>query len=378
MNSRTLKTIRPFWLAIGVIFLVCSLLAGGIAQSVRFQQALPGYQYRFPRDHAAHEAFKTEWWYYTGHLKAENGDEYGYELTFFRSANPSDRLPKRSAWQLKNVYMAHFALSDKTRQRFGFWEKLNRRGVGTADALSTRYHVWNENWSARLTGNQHKLQAKAPGTSLDLTLISEKPPVIHGRNGISRKATCPGCASHYYSLTRMKTQGTLTQNGRRLRVAGTSWMDHEFGSNQLGRNQAGWDWFSIQLDNGTEWMLYILRDKNGQPDPNSSGTVVYPDGRSRHLTIKDFRIRPLARWKSPKTGAVYPIRWQLQVPRESLTLEVRPVFAGQELVLTRIPDLTYWEGAADVQGDLRKRLVRGHAYVEMTGYYKGFGRRTRF
>jgi predicted secreted hydrolase len=351
------------------------------AVAVQYQAALPGYRFSFPRDHASHPQYKTEWWYYTGHLNTAEGKRYGYELTFFRVGLPEDdqARPKENApaspWDADNLYAAHFALSDETNRRFEYSEKLNRPGVDVAGARDDVYYVWNELWLAELLGDRMVLRANSADgkREIHLLLSSEKPPVVHGQNGVSQKASCMGCASHYYSLTRLKTEGLLLLDGKASPVQGLSWMDHEFGSNQLGPNQVGWDWFSIQLSDGSDLMLYLLRQRDGGLDPNSSGTMVFPDGRSRHLTLKEFSVQNSGRtWTSPKTRGVYPMGWTIVVPSEDIQLTVTPVFENQELSTGASTQVSYWEGSSAVFGLRRGKPVQGQAYVEMTGYAQAF------
>src|SRR4029453_3768446 len=203
---------------------------------------------------------------------------------------------------------------------------------------------------------------------LRLALKSQKPPVLHGKNGLSQKGEGEGRASYYYSLTRMQTEGELTIDGKKEKVRGLTWMDHEFGSNQLSEDQVGWDWFSIQLDNQTELMLYLIRHKDGSPDVYSSGTLVNGNGTTKHLALKDFRIEVLDRWKSPKSGANYPMKGKGTIPSEEIELEINPAFQDQELITNRSTRVTYWEGAVGINGIVRNRRISGNGYAEMTGY----------
>ncbi len=342
------------------------------AETPAFKKALPGYVYQFPKDHAAHEDYKTEWWYYTGHLKSDSGEAYGYELTFFRIGQRGNDRPTNTPWRTDQVYMTHFAFSNLQNQTFIHGQKLNRSAFQRAGALTEGYNVWNENWSIKLIDGVHHLKAALPDVQLTLQLTPQKPPVIHGYDGVSQKAACTGCASHYYSLTRLNTQGQLVLKGQTKKMTGTSWMDQEFGSNQLAENQVGWDWFSIQLDNNMELMLYQLRQKNGTIEPLSSGTLVYPDGSTQHLELNTFQIKPTGRWTSPDSDGVYPMGWQIEIPSKALSLTVTPAFKNQELQNPYRQGLTYWEGASQVKGQYQKTSVEGQAYVEMTGYAQAF------
>lgn len=333
-----------------------------------YRPALPGYQFQFPRDHAAHTDFQTEWWYYTGHLNA-GARRFGFELTFFQVGVNPTRKQSRSAWALHTLYFAHFTVTDVNGQSFRFTEEVSRPALGMAGSDPKRYRVWIHDWSAALApdGRTHALKASTPEMAIDLALTPSKPPAINGENGVSQKAAGVGRASHYYSLTRLETTGALRWKGETLKVTGLSWMDHEFGSNQLTPQQTGWDWYSIQLDNRRELMLYVLRLKDGGVEPMSSGTLINADGTTRHLKLADFQIRSSATWKSPHSGGLYPAGWEIRVPSEQLELRITPAVADQELA----PEATgvrYWEGSCKVTGRDRGKPTAGAAYVELTGY----------
>lgn len=340
-------------------------------QDIPYRLALPGYTYVFPRDHGAHPEFKLEWWYYTGNLRSTDGHEFGYELTFFRTGMDQS-FENTSAWQIRDLYMAHLAITDITENRFYYFEKLSRAGPGIAGAGAGTLDVWNQNWSARMDANAMKLVANAGEGALDLKLDPQKKPAIHGANGVSQKAEGAGRASHYYSMTRLSTKGALRIGARTFQVSGESWMDHEFGTNQLTEKQAGWDWFSIQLDNGTDLMLYQLRNRDGSLDPYSSGTVVAPDSRTIRLRLADFAASPGRKWTSSKTGTSYPIEWTIVLPGRATELRVTPVVDDQELVTTRSTGIAYWEGAVRITGTWEGKPVTGKGYVELTGYLEQY------
>lgn len=332
-----------------------------------FKPALPGYEFVFPRDHGSHPEYRTEWWYYTGHLRTESGRRYGFEVTFFRAG--VSREPRGSAWDLRDLAPAHFAVTDVEENDFRFYEKLNRASVFTAGAAEGKLDVFNEGWRATTNPDgSWRLVAKEGRDGLDLVLRARKPPAVHGQNGISVKAQGEGYASHYYSMTRLEAAGTI--NGQR--ATGRAWMDHEFGSAVLRENQQGWDWFSIQLDNDAELMLYIIRRTDGTPDVTSSGSLIASDGRVIHIRHDQLRVTPRARWKSPKSGATYPVRWRVEVPSFNVALDVKPLMNAQELLTSASTRVTYWEGACDVTGTFGGVAVRGEAYVEMTGYDRAF------
>ena len=333
-----------------------------------FRLAVPGYAYRFPRDHASHPDFQTEWWYYTGHLQA--GERwFGYELTFFRVAVDVGRGARQSAW-VRSVQFAHLALTDERGRRFRFDQRVSRPALGLAGADTSRYHVWVEDWSAAHDSAAivHRLAAATTGFGIDLRLRPAKPVVVHGANGVSQKSSGIGRASHYLSFTRMTTEGRIVIGADSLAVTGTSWMDHEFGSNQLGPGQVGWDWFAIQLDDGRELMLYRLRRANGTTEPLSSGTWVERDGRSEQLPLASYTIESDRTWTSPASGGVYPAHWRVRVPSRALELTLEPVLADQELVLEGPVGVRYWEGSVRVTGRQDGRPITGRGYVELTGY----------
>ncbi|MGH7844805.1 MAG: lipocalin-like domain-containing protein [Candidatus Binatia bacterium] len=334
-----------------------------------YRVALPGRKITFPRDHFSHPEFKTEWWYYTGHLETQEGESYGYQVTFFRyGLRDRQKEDAENPPLFTDLYLAHFALSDKRGKKFTFDERANRGYGDKAGALTDRYLVWNEDWKVEGKTSGHFIEVRNRDTALKLELTLLKPPVLHGLDGLSQKGEGEGRASYYYSLTRLKTAGEMITAGKKTKVHGLSWMDHEFASNQLAENQVGWDWFSLQLDNQTEIMLYQLRRKDGSVDPYSSGTIVYENGSARHLKLADFKIEVLERWKSPKSGGVYPMKWKVTIPSESLQLAIVPFFSGQELDTRKSTQVTYWEGAAAVTGTRSQSSVAGMGYVEMTGY----------
>ncbi|MFB0506544.1 MAG: lipocalin-like domain-containing protein, partial [Thermodesulfobacteriota bacterium] len=312
------------------LWLVFLLLTAAFARAQEFERALPGRTFSFPRDHYSHPEFRTEWWYYTGHVRSRDGRSFGYQLTFFRTGFRRG-TPGQSKWALQSLFFAHFALTHEDEKAFAFREKISRGALGQAGAATDRLHVWVEDWTLKGDGSDHLLEAHDTSMAIRFRLTPLKPPVINGINGVSQKAEGMGNASHYYSITRMKTRGELTIKGKTLTVEGISWMDHEFGSSQLQTYQVGWDWFSIQMENNTELMLYITRHGDGRPDPYSSGTLVYPDGTSRHIRLEEFNIRILDAWKSRKTGARYPARWKIRIPSLEIDLTVTPTVADQEL-----------------------------------------------
>ncbi|MEO5824043.1 MAG: lipocalin-like domain-containing protein, partial [Vicinamibacteraceae bacterium] len=339
-----------------------------------WKQAAAGYTYAFPRDHASHPDFKIEWWYYTGNVDAADGRRFGYQVTFFRIG--VDRTPTNpSKWAVRDLFVTHLAVSDISGGRYLFDERLSRGGPGLAGAETDRYRVWNDDWTAGLDDRgRHVIEAHGARIGLTLTLDEGKRPTINGVGGISQKGAQAGNASHYYSLTRMPTRGTVSINGMTVPVTGTSWMDHEFGTSFLEAGQQGWDWLSMQLDDGRELMLYQLRKADGSRDPHSSGTLVGRDGQTRHLSADDFSLTPAGRTFTSRSGAIYPVAWRIAIPSAGVTLDVTTPLVDQELTTDTSSAITYWEGAIDVAGRAKGASVRGRGYLEMTGYRGSLGR----
>ncbi len=326
-----------------------------------YRLALPGYKYDFPRDNFSHPEYQTEWWYYTGNLHASDGRKFGFELTFFRQGVRREARVA-SVWDVQDVWLAHLALSDIDGGRFYHNERLNRSGAGLAGADPAQARVWNGNWQVRWIGDGEHLQAIGDGFEFDLTARSEKPAVIHGVDGVSQKSEGAGKASHYFSETRLRTSGAVAFDGRKYMVDGLAWMDHEFFTHQLAGNQSGWDWFSLQFDDGSELMLYRLRLKDGSPDPYSSGTYVDAHGKTTHLKRDEFALTPGKLWTK------YPIAWRIGVPSLSLDVSLGTRLPQQELTGTNRASPSYWEGAIEVHGSKQGHAVKGVGYLEMTGY----------
>ena len=332
----------------------------------QYRTALPGYRFEFPRDHFNHPDFQTEWWYYTGNVKSGDGHRFGFELTFFRQAVSRDQS-QAAVWDVRDLYLAHFALSDLGGQHFYRQERLNRAGPGLAGVNENAGRIWNGNWEIQWNGQDQKLQAVADQFRMRLQLHPEKPPTIHGEKGVSQKAE--GRASYYISLTRLATKGEIDLHGKPFEVSGFAWMDHEFFTHQLLSNQVGWDWLSLQLQDDTELMLFHIRRGDGSIDPFSAGTFIDEQGRSTHLRASDFTLEPFGEtWKSPNTQAIYPIRWRIAVPKLGVEMEVSTLVPSQELPGTAKFVPTYWEGAITLAGHRRESALSGAGYLEMTGY----------
>jgi predicted secreted hydrolase len=349
-----------------VFALVLSTTCSCLAQDWR--SAAPGWQYEFPRDHHAHREFKTEWWYFTGNIFDEVNRRFGFELTFFREGiiPPAQRTEQKSRFVVEDLKFAHFTVTDDSGRKFRFEQKVSRGAFGDAGFDRGDQIAWIDDWSLAIArGTEFHVAAAMPDASVNLVLAPQKQPAVHGQNGISTKAAGENHASHYYSLTRLSTRGTIRIGAKEFPVNGASWFDHEWATNQLAPNQVGWNWLCVQFANGTDLMLYQMRFADGTVDPASSGTVIAIDGGVTHLTSGDFTMKQLARWQSAKTGAVYPVEWQVNVPSRQLSFVVRPVLQEQELALQ---PLAYWEGAIGVTGKLGNERIIGDGYLELTGY----------
>ena len=332
-----------------------------------YETSQPGYTFEFPRDYFNHENYQTEWWYYTGNLKSADGHRFGFELTFFRQG--VSRADNTSPWFVHDLWMAHLTLSDINGQHFYSEDRLNRAGPGVAGVDAQNGLVWNGNWQAHIAEHREELRSVADKFGLALELVPVKQPVIQGQNGLSQKAEGTGHASHYFSLSRLMTTGSIDLDGKISQVQGTSWMDHEFFTGSMAANETGWDWLSLQLEDGTELMLYRLRHKDGSIDPYSSGSYVDANGKSQFLSARDFTMMPMAvTWTSPPTKATYTVRWHISIPRLKTELDITTPLISQELNGRFGP--SYWEGAIDAAGVRDQSPLHGVGYLEMTGYAK--------
>ena len=357
-----------------------------------FTQALAPREFVFPGDHGAHPGFKTEWWYYTGNLFTEEGRQFGYQFTIFRNQlspsdadfarinqeepvlmNPEEEGARDSEWSTNQLYLAHFAISDVSKKDHVFDERYSRGTAGLAGASVDPYRIWLEDWEitrvkdSKASDERFQMRIKAEmsnGTALDIVLNPQKPLVLQGEEGYDKKGGEDGNASYYISFTRMQTEGLLKKEGESLAVSGLSWMDHEWSTSALDSGQTGWDWFSIQLSNGYELMYYQIRNVDPDLAPQTTGSLVTPNGQKRDLDQGEVRLEVLEYWASPHTGARYPVQWTLAIPSEELEMDVTTVFDDQEMTVS----VQYYEGALQVSGKFRDEAIDGNGYIEMTGY----------
>ncbi|TDI89578.1 MAG: carotenoid 1,2-hydratase [Candidatus Dadabacteria bacterium] len=367
---------RPINFVIALVFIAVIVTSCGDNRSAQetgnIAQSLSGYDisgfkrvqmprdFKFPKDFGPHPEYQTEWWYYTGNLVDSSGRDFGYQLTFFRRALSSYEVDRESEWASNQIYFAHFALSDIENGEFYSSERWSRSALGLAGAERMPFRVWIDDWSVQGEGKSFKLKATDGSISINLLLKPAKPVVLQGDKGLSQKSQEPGNASYYFSQTRIDTSGRVIIDGQEFEVRGLSWLDREWSTSALGENQEGWDWFSIQLDDGREIMLYQLRLKDGGIDNYSSGSIVNKNGDLTPLKAADFEIEVLDTWKSSKTGIDYPSKWRISIPGHDIELNVVPLLQDQELLHSFI----YWEGAVKISGE----GFSGKGYVELTGY----------
>jgi predicted secreted hydrolase len=365
LSGEKLKKIKILFLILVSLFIVAC------APKYTINHSMPLKPLSLPADEAAHYWAHQEWWYYTGHLTAEDGREFGYELTFFKRITNEDTVPNLfipvPAHWLKDVAMlGHFAITDLQNKTFKA-DEINDYTLNSSKADEKKYNVMIYNWTAREENGKHIISAEMKGHKIELVLEALKPAVLHGQNGIMNKGG--NRANYYYSFTNMKTSGILTVDGQPMKVEGTSWMDHEYGTMKLVPPQNGWDWFSVQLDNNCELMLYLIRNDKDSIIDTGSGTFVLPNGKTIWIAKDDIDIKILDYWYSKKTDSNYPASWAIIIKSLNLKLDVNPVLAEQELNLEPIP---YWEGSVRISGTYNDLPVKGKGYVELMGYSRKY------
>ncbi len=343
---------------------VATMLAGESGEG--YLRADGPREFEFPRDHGPHDGFRTEWWYFTGNVDTASGQAMGYQLTFFRTALTPRPTARPSTLAADHIWMAHFALSDISARRFHAFEHHSREAGDLAGAGREPLRVWLNDWSAEFdaSGTTILLKAREGNFALDLTLRGSKAPVLNGAEGLSRKNAVVGGASYYYSMTRLATSGSIELDGRVHAVEGQSWMDREWMSGTLGSEQIGWDWFALQLDDGSEVMCSRMRRSDGTRDAFDSGSIIDAQGKQRTLTSAEFDLGVLVNWTSPRSKLEYPAGWTLRVPAMRLELEILPAQADQELGLS----FRYWEGAVKLLGTRDGKPIAGRGYAELVGY----------
>jgi predicted secreted hydrolase len=333
----------------------------------------PNYAWAFPQDHWVRPEYKTEWWYFTGHLQSQEGRKFGYQFTFFRVGLFPDEPDLDSDWAANHLIMGHAAISDLETGSHYFSETLYRAIplLGGFGAYPDTLLAWSlgpvgtrDKWTLSFNGQGFGFVASDVNKKIrfDLRTQPTKPLIFQGPNGLSKKGNAESAASQYYSFTRLATEGSLTVGDETFEVTGQSWMDKEFGSNQLDQDQEGWDWFGLQMDDGTDLMLYVIRGKTRTQD-EAHGTVISAQGQVRYLGKDAFDILVTDRWTSAQTKTTYPAGWMVTVKGDVWT--VLPEMNDQENRCDLLEGLFYWEGAVKVFQEAREI---GRGYVELTGY----------
>jgi predicted secreted hydrolase len=331
----------------------------------------PGWKYEFPRDHGPHREFKTEWWYATGTLSDGNGRDFGFQLTFFRQGiHPGGRPPGSSRFRVTELPFAHFAVTDVAGGTFRHFQKSSRGAFGEAGfsipSPGESRMAWMEGWELRQEAPERfRLKACEAGRAIDLELLQQREPLLHGKDGISPKSAKPGHASNYYSLTRLHASGTVTIDGKVHAVTGLVWFDHEWSTNSLDPDEAGWDWSGLHLSNGEDLMIFRIRDRSGKT-VFSSGSL--RDGTGAVTDLTDLLLTPEGIWKSPHSGGLYPATLSVEIPSRNLHLTIKPRLPDQELLLS---PFAYWEGSVRGEGRSGTNRVTAEGYLELTGYGGG-------
>lgn len=344
-------------------WLLALMLAGPALAAPQFPDVVPGRALQFPRDHGAHPEYRTEWWYVTGQVQTAAGAPLGFQLTFFRARPQLQQQANRSRFAPKQLVLAHVALSDPAAGKLQYEQRSARAGLGLAEAASGDTAVHIDDWTLhRAPDGSYRTHLAAGGFALELALRPTQPPLLQGERGLSRKGPRPEQASYYYSLPQLEVSGSVTRGGKVERVTGRAWLDHEWASAPLAEQATGWDWVGINLDDGGALMALLIRDKAGRRFW-ASGTLRSADGRMRTLPPEAVEFTPLRRWRSPRTGALYPVAMRLRAG--DLQLELQPLLDDQELDSRASTGAVYWEGAVLARSG-GKTVGRG--YLELTGY----------
>lgn len=372
---------RLWWTA--AVGMLAALLLGLGSQATAgegFRQVTGPCQLRFPRDHGAHGDYRSEWWYYTGNVGTPAGRPFGFQMTIFHSRIAPAKARKNwphpvSHWRTDQVYLGHAALSDITGGRHPHAHVMARGVLQLADVTqddqgTTGIRIGG--WEIRMGPDHHHIAMQRPEFAFQMTLKPEKPLIRQGEDGYSLKGSTPERASCYYSFSRLAARGRINLGKESWPVAGLAWMDHEFSSAPLEPGITGWDWFSLQLSDQSEIMLYLMRRSDGSRHPASSGVWIAPDGATQRLALKDLQMEVLKHWKSPSSGADYPAQWKLRVLPLDLELMVSPRLEDQEMRPDDGLGVVYWEGSVAITGRRGGTALRGNGYVELTGYAKPF------
>ena len=335
-----------------------------------FSKVIEPRKFVFPDDHGPHPDFRTEWWYFTGNLTSADNKKFGYQFTIFRTALSKNKNLRNSDWNSNQIYMAHFAVTDINESKFYFDERFSREGNRLAGAEINAFKVWLEDWQVEQIGKgisfdlpTLNISAKTESAEINLTLEAIKPLVLQGDKGLSQKGSQVGHASYYYSYTRLKTYGKIILDGKDYEVSGFSWLDREWSTSALSEDQAGWDWFALQLNDDTEIMYYQMRKNDGTPDIFSKGVLIDESGLSQPIKKEELVLNITGNWKAPDRST-YPSGWTLQIPAKNIDLKITPAMKDQFLDVS----IKYWEGSVKIEGNRSGSQINGRGYVELTGY----------
>ena len=361
-----------------IIFFLAFIFISTLASAQEFAAVTPGRTFSFPQDHASHKPFKTEWWYFTGHLKSPEGRRFGFQWTVFRialRAPTSEKIETPSEWRADDIYAGHVAISDLDEKQFYFAQSSFRGAMGLASSSAEKLELKLPGFSAESTASSLQLSAQRDKIALNLQMNLNAPVLLQGEKGYSPKSFEAGKASYYYSMPHLATQGSLKIGEKIYSVQGQAWMDHEFGSDKLSKSQTGWDWFGLPLGEKSSLTLYRVRNEEGPSADFLAGTYVDQAGLPHALKKADIVLTPQSYWTSPATKAKYPIAWQIEIPQYRLKLKVDADFAQQELDTTATTQVIYWEGSVQVRGEAEGLPINSQGYLEMTGYARKFERK---
>lgn len=362
MSTLRAVVARLSWIALGALCLFVALASSARAE-VTYPPVVPGLALQFPRDEGAHPEFRLEWWYVTGTVRDEQGRPHGFQVTFFRvrtgiaEQNPSRFAPKQ-------VIFAHAAIADPQRGRLRHAERSARAGFGLAEARTGAADVTLDDWSFRQGGEgRYHTVVEGDDFSIALDLEARQPPLLQGEQGYSRKGPDPRAASYYYSRPQLAVSGEMVVDGRRQKVTGDAWFDHEWSSDYVDVDAQGWDWMGINLADGGALMAFRMRDAKGG-ERWASATLRAADGTVRTYGPAEVEWTAGRTWKSPRTGVTYPIEWRVRVGDR--TYEVRPQMPDAELDSRASTGTIYWEGPVVLRTPGGRPAGRG--YLELTGY----------
>ena len=344
-----------------LVWLACSpTLASAQTDYARVRQ---GTALRFPNDHGSHPQFRTEWWYVTGWLRSADGRDMGMQITFFRN-RPRIAEESTSRFAPRQLLFAHAALSRPEAGRLLGDQRAARAGFGLAEAAEGRMDIAIEDWSLKATDAGYVAEVAAREFRFALRFEARQPPLLQGDRGFSRKGPGPDQASYYYSLPQLAVKGSVVVENRVVEVTGEAWLDHEWSSEALAEEAVGWDWIGINLADGGALMAFRIRGRDGGTFW-TGGSLRAADGRVRALRPGEVRFVPVRHWRSPRSGAAYPVA--LRVEAGPLALDLEPLIDDQELDSRASTGAIYWEGAVRARHG-GKALGRG--YLELTGYWR--------